>query len=133
MLGADTNVLVRFITKDQAQQSPQSHALIRASGNQPIFICAIVLVELVWVLTKVKKLPQVEVLEICRDLMANAAFKFERADIIARALDEAQAAGCDFADALIVLSNAEAGCESTATFDTDALRLGGMVAVKERL
>ena len=133
VLGADTNVLVRYFTRDDAVQSPQTRQLLSKPGNQPIRICIIALVELVWVLTKVKRWPMVDVFALCRGLMQSADFDIEEDELVALALDDAEVAGCDLADALIALMNARAGCESTATFDENAQRLERMIPVEQRL
>lgn len=133
VLGADTNVLVRYLTRDDPIQSPQTLRLLTDAGNQPIRICVIALVELVWVLTKVKRWPLGDVFTTCRGLLQSADFEIEDHELVARALDDAEAAQCDLADALIALSNERAGCEVTATFDADAQRLERMVSVERRL
>ncbi|ASC69917.1 hypothetical protein XM38_008470 [Halomicronema hongdechloris C2206] len=48
MIGLDTNILVRYLTRDDEQQWQQAADLIQQ--NQPCFIANIVLCELVWVL-----------------------------------------------------------------------------------
>ncbi len=48
MIGLDTNILVRYLTRDHEQQWRQAAAVIQQS--QPCFITNIVLCELVWVL-----------------------------------------------------------------------------------
>ena len=133
MLGVDTNVLVRFLTRDDVVQSGQALRLITGAGNQPIYICLIVLVETVWVLTKVKRLPPEVVFEACRALLANDSFSFEQHELVSRAIDDAARVGCDLADALIALVNSRDGCVSTATFDIRARDLEHMMAVEQRL
>ena len=129
MLGVDTNVLVRFVTRDDPVQSPQSRDFITASTNQPIRICVIALVELVWVLTKGKRWPIDEVFEACGALLNSSDFEIEERELVIRALEDAQNAGCDLADALIALFNKRAGCVATATFDVDAQGLEHMTPV----
>lgn len=133
VLGADTNVLVRFLTRDDPVHSPQTLQLLTKAGNQPVRICVIALVELVWVLTKVKHWPTHNVFSACRGLLESADFEVEEHALVERALVEAEAAGCDLADALIALFNDRAGCEATATFDVNAQRLERMVPVEQRL
>ncbi len=134
MLGVDTNVLVRFLAVDDAVQTPQAIALLTNADNQPIHIAQIVVVEAFWVLTRLKKFPAHRVLAAFRGLAMSDHFRIEGAPTVVQALDNAEAAGCDFADALIALANASAGCEATATFDISAAKgLRGMVAVEDRL
>jgi predicted nucleic-acid-binding protein len=129
VLGADTNVLVRFLTRDDPMQSPQSLRLFADAANQPIRICVIALVELVWVLNRGKRWPMDQVFAACGELLDSNAFEMEERDLVVRALEAARDAQCDLADALIALFNRRAGCEATATFDVDAQRLDFMVPV----
>ncbi len=52
MIGLDTNVLVRYLTQDDPQQSARANNLIetQCTKNEPGWIALIVLCELVWVL-----------------------------------------------------------------------------------
>ena len=51
MIALDTNVIVRFLTLDDAEQSRQASELIKSQSEQDKgFICREVLLELVWVL-----------------------------------------------------------------------------------
>ena len=129
VLGADTNVLVRFVTRDDAVQSPQSRDLITDRANQPIRICVVALVELVWVLTKGKRWPIDDVFAACGALLNSGDFEFEERELVIHALEDARNARCDLADALIALFNKRAGCVATATFDGNAQRLEHMTPV----
>ncbi len=126
MLGADTNVLVRFLTRDDPVQSPIAKHLFTDAANQPIRICVIALVELIWVLNRGKRWPMEDVLAACAGLLNSSDFEFEEREMVVRALNEAQDVGCDLADALIALSNYRAGCDSTVTFDVNAQKLALM-------
>lgn len=133
VLGVDTNVLVRFVTRDDPLQSPKTLQLFTDAANQPIRICVIALVELVWVLHKGKRWPMTEVFDACDALLNSSDFEFEERELVVRALDDARQAGCDLADTLIALFNQRAGCESTATFDGNAQGLALMIPVEQRL
>ena len=52
MIGLDTNVLVRYLTQDDAAQSALANQVIeeQLTPRNPGFISSIVLVEVVWVL-----------------------------------------------------------------------------------
>ena len=133
MLGVDTNVLVRFLAEDDPLQTPQAVQALKAASNQPIYVGRIVAVETFWVLTKVKRFPRHAVIDAFRGLFASADFKIEGERLMGRALDDCERIGCDFADALIALENAQAGCEATVTFDVDAVALDGMIHLTSRL
>lgn len=130
MLGVDTNVLVRFLTRDDRVQSPQSFGLVTSAANQPIHICLVAMVEVVWILRKVKRWPSRDVFRACRQLLESSDFSVEEHELVLSAIADAEEAGCDLADAVIALLNHRAGCEATATFDEDARRLSRMVPVE---
>jgi predicted nucleic-acid-binding protein len=133
VLGVDTNVLVRFLAEDDPLQTPQAIQLLTDPANHPVYLAQVAIIETFWVLTKVKKFPRSKVFAAFRQLLLSDQFKVERPAEIADALDKAEEAGCDLADALIAIVNLQAGCRSTATFDVDAQRLVGMIAVGSQL
>ena len=49
MLAADTNLLVRVVTEDDAEQSPKARRIL---AENPIFISKTVLLETEWVLRR---------------------------------------------------------------------------------
>lgn len=130
MLGVDTNVLIRFLTTDDEVQWPQARKLLTKPANHPIYISMLVLAEAFNVMTKVKRQPTEVVLQSYRLLLRSPALRIERADMVARAIEDAAHTKAGFSDALIALQNAEAQCLATATFDVRAMRLDGMRPVK---
>ncbi|MYL06955.1 MAG: type II toxin-antitoxin system VapC family toxin [Gemmatimonadales bacterium] len=54
MIGLDTNILVRFITRDDRELAAAATQLIesRCTAETPGHVCVPVLVELVWVLRR---------------------------------------------------------------------------------
>ena len=54
MIGVDTNVLVRYIVADDADQTRRAAAFLEGaiSVDDPGFVSVVVLVELVWVLER---------------------------------------------------------------------------------
>ena len=130
VLGVDTNVLIRFLTLDDEIQLEQARQLMTKPDNHPIYISMLVLAEAFNVMTKVKKFPAAAVLDSYRALLQSPALTVERFDMIAKAIDDASRTNAGFSDALIALQNAEAGCRTTATFDSKATRLAGMSPVK---
>ena len=126
VLGVDTNVLVRFFTRDHAQQAELARQIITKSSNQPIYVSLIVLVELVWVLIKVKRWPSQDVFEVCQNMLQSNHFVVEQSAMVDQCLHAAKNASCDLADALIAMTTKRAGCPTTVTFDKDAQNLADM-------
>src|SRR6266404_3151580 len=103
---ADTNVLIRAVTGDNARQS---------KAAQPA------LCELVWVLSQGYKIPQREVAEAIRRLMngANVVVNRPAAEAGLSLLD----AGGDFADGVIAYEGSWLGADAFVSFDKKAVKL----------
>lgn len=130
MIGIDTNVLVRYLVKDDPKQSPAAAALFGAfSEKSPGYVSTVVLVETYWVLKRAYKVGHNEIIKVLGDLVSSEELIVEQSDITREALRFA-AQGHDFADALIVLAGRQRGCEYTATFDNRASALQGMQLLK---
>ena len=128
MIGLDTNVLVRLLTADEPVQLKAASRLLAAHDGRAgaFFINDMVLVELVWVLGRLYGYAPAEALTAIASLLDSDAFAFEDRDRLGDALGRCKAQGCDFADTMIALKNAAAGCEHTATFDKAMRGLPGV-------
>lgn len=116
MRAIDTNVLVRALVRDDAQQSARAEALV---GEHDIFVPVTVILELEWVLRSrygfaPKRVAQaLELLASLSNLVVG-----DRQAVLAAAAKVSQ--GWDFADALHhALSE---GCDDFVTLDTDLAR-----------
>ena len=116
MIGLDTNVLVRYLTRDDEAQWKQAVEII---GNaESCFISNIVLCELVWVLRgKPYKYSQSEILRIIELLLQSSKLEFANRTIIHQALKFNRTGKADFADYLIGAVNHYHECRITVTFD----------------
>lgn len=113
MLAVDTNVLVRIVTEDDAEQSPKAKRLV---AENEVFISKTVLLELEWVLRRTYRLPANEVLQHLRSFARLGQATVEDAAHVAAALDWSDQ-GMDFADALHLAAAGVESCEAFATFD----------------
>ena len=85
MIGLDTNILVRYLTRDDEQQWQQAVTVIQ--HNQLCFISNIVLCELVWVLKSANySFRKDEISNVLEDMLHSAAFEFENRSTIDQAL-----------------------------------------------
>lgn len=119
MNGIDTNVLVRYLTQDDAEQARAVDTLIASTveHGSRLRIDDIVLCELVWVLRGPYRFAPATIAFTLDKILSTALFAFEDREVLRRALDDYGAEGGDFADHLIGRRNLNAGCESTMTFD----------------
>lgn len=118
----DTNILVRYITGDNAVQLKKATQLIETGG--PKLINPIVLVELTWVLNSVYSLSRKTIAETLKDIGSCGFFLFKKPKPINAAIN-CFASGYDLADAMILNLNTEDGATTTYTFDKKAARLSG--------
>jgi predicted nucleic-acid-binding protein len=119
MIGIDTNVLVRYITQDDPQQSSLASTIIEQSctRDDPGFINHIVLCELVWVLKRCYNASKEESLAVVEQILRTAQLQVFQPQVVWQALKETRAGGVDFADYLNVRINKNMGCLETVTFD----------------
>ena len=127
MMGLDTNVIVRFLMKDDAEQAALANTVFAEfTVSAPGFVCREVLVELVWVLQKIYRLPRTDVADAIEGLLGAREMVVESADSVAIAVDRLRKGGAGFADQMIALAGPGAGCGKTVTFDRKAAGLPGM-------
>lgn len=125
MIGIDTNILVRLITRDDGDQAARAAATLstHCSVDAPCRIDRIVLAELVWVLERGLRYPRREVADAIEAIVATLEFDVDHGDEVLMALEAYRHEGVDFADALLGLINAASGCSTTLTFDRRAARM----------
>lgn len=119
MIGLDTNVLVRYLTQDDAAQARLVNALMDrlVAGGERAFVGRIVLCELTWVLAGPYRFDKETIVTALERIVSTAQFELDSRDAITLALDEFRRGRADFADYLIGRVHQEAGCGLTVTFD----------------
>lgn len=122
-IGIDTNILLRMVLNDDADQ--RAKALAFGAGlneqNQGC-VSLIVLIEFAWSLSSRYQQPKQQVLATIHRLLNVKSLMFEDFDAIVRALERSNSAQVDFADALIAEHNLQLGCSHTVTFDQGAAK-----------
>lgn len=131
MKGVDTNVLVRYITRDDpGQERAASHFLDSArTRSEPVFVNVIVLCELVWVLGRTYEYSRAEVAAVIGQVLSTEQIVVEDADLAWLALSDFKASKADFADCLIGRKNLRLGCDETVTFDSRLKGVAGFAAL----
>jgi predicted nucleic-acid-binding protein len=119
VIGLDTNVLVRYLTQDDAAQARRANAVVAAAleKGERCRLDSVVLCELVWVLRGAYGCDKATILDTLERILATAQFDIGDKDLVRLALEDHRGGSGDFADYLIGHRNREAGCASTATFD----------------
>ena len=123
MIGIDTNVLVRYATQDDPDQSALADDAISGfTESNPGFVGAITLAESVWVLRRVYRVDSQAVATFVSFLLDAREIVLEHPAAVRRSL--AATSGDErFTDCLIAEIGADAGCEHTLTFDRRAAHL----------
>jgi predicted nucleic-acid-binding protein len=131
MIGLDTNVLVRFLVRDDEAQFERARRLIRreAGTGEPVLIGLLVMLETEWVLRSRYDLPKTEILAAFSGLLESVEVSLEDETSLEQALFLWKDSNVQFADCLIGARNRALACRGTASFDTKALRLAGFIAV----
>lgn len=119
MKGLDTNVLVRFLVADDAEQGARATELLTeaAHAGETVFVAGIVLCEMVWVLDRGYGYAKNVIVDVLERILLTRHFEVEGRDGVWRALEAFRGGDADFADYLIGERNRASGCESTVTFD----------------
>ena len=127
MIGLDTNVLVRYLTRDDEAQFTAAATAINAAiaAGEQTYVCLAVLLETVWVLDRAYGVDRTGIARTLQGLLETADTVLENEPLVEAALDAFQAGRADFADYVISLGNLAAGCRHTLTFDERAEKYPG--------
>ena len=127
MTGLDTNILVRFFTKDDVEQSTRAVKFMRTlTTESPGYVSLVSLIEFVWVLHSRYRLSKAELIQRLEQLLDSPELIVENHSAVTLALRRFTQLKADFADCLIERSCHAAGCRETVTFDVDASRFARM-------
>lgn len=127
MIGLDTNVLLRFITQDDQQQSPLADATMASLTTiEPGWVAVATVLEFVWAMSKSMRLPKPMVCNALDRMLTLDTIVMEQQSIVSAAVQQYRSTRADFADCLIAASARAAGCSKTVTFDRIAARDTGM-------
>ncbi len=114
----DTNVVVRLVLNDDP---PQAQAAVRewteALRTGGIFLPAVVLIEVAWVLAQGAKFSRERILLELRRLTGIPGVSVEQAALVRRALDAYAVSSADFSDCMILESARHAGALPVYSFD----------------
>ena len=119
MRGVDTNILVRFLTRDDPIQAVRVRNALEkmAEGGASCRISVIVLCELAWVLRTALCFRKEQIFGALESLLDTTQFSIEDRDMVREAVLLYRDSTSDFSDYLIGLRNRRAGCLDTLTFD----------------
>ena len=130
MIGVDTNVLMRYLLRDDKQQSQQAKAIMDGfTQQQPGFISITTLLEAMWLLRQTYKMPREDVLQIAHALVVSTSIHIQAESTVDEAIEIAQRGNFDLPDVLVSIFGRDAGCSHTLTFDRKAAMIPGMMLI----
>ena len=126
MRALDTNILVRFLTKDDERQAEIIYGIFKQaeSDKEIFFVPLLVVLEALWVLEFVYKIPRQEILYSINELILMPILEFEAQSAILSFVSSALETKMDLSDILIAHSARFSGCECVLTFDKRASNFG---------
>ena len=132
MTGIDTNVLVRYITRNDPEQYRAAKSFLESdcTRESPGYVNVIVLCELAWVLTSVYDVSDGELADVIDQLLRTHQLQIERRDQVRAALNQFKRKSAGFPDCLLGRLNRGAGCDETVTLDQDTAEMDGWRELK---
>lgn len=126
----DTNVIIRYVTKDNPDQSARSFAFLQQveDGERTVVTCEGVFVEVVQVLEskRLYNLARPEIRSVLSDLITLPGLQIPHKSTYARALDLYASTSLDFVDALNVAHMERAKVGTIVSFDQGFDRVDGI-------
>jgi predicted nucleic acid-binding protein len=124
----DTNVILRFLTREPPDMAQQALALFTEvqSGEINLFLEEIVLAEVVWVLRSFYHYSPIEVSDVLQEFVNFPGIACEHKTTILIALRLFAVKNLDFADAMVAAHMIRKGIDSIYSFDTHFDRLPGI-------
>ena len=122
MKALDTNVLVRFLVRDNEQQAKVVYRTFKKAetDKEILFVPVLVVLETIWVLESVYEVPSQEILDSIDELLLMPILEFEAQSAIRSFVSSARETKMDLSDLLIAHSAKSSGCECVITFDKRA-------------
>ncbi|MEK6678699.1 MAG: PIN domain-containing protein [Nitrospirota bacterium] len=115
----DTSVLLRFLTSNSLEKKEKFKRLIKDADREKsiLFIPLMVVIELVYVLEKIYRLPKEDVREKVESLEALSVIEIESEDVVLEALRIYIEEDLKFGDAMILAKSRTSGIKPVYTFD----------------
>ena len=131
MIAVDTNVLVRYLVRDDEAQAEAARALLDGlTAQRPAFICREVAIEVVWVLERSYRFTRERIAGVLVELIATDSLVFENANDVVHAAVRYREGGAGFSDLMILAAAGWAGADPLYTFDVRLAREDGAALVE---
>ncbi|MBU6299411.1 MAG: type II toxin-antitoxin system VapC family toxin [Alphaproteobacteria bacterium] len=127
MQGLDTNVLVRFLLKDDARQARLAKAEIdRANAaGETLLVSLLTVLETEWVLRTRAGLEKADIIRTFKQLLEARDLAFDDEAALEGGLHAYENSKADFAECLMMAHYLGLGCSTMLTFDAAAAKVPG--------
>lgn len=125
----DTNVLLRYLTKDNDVSSKACEKLLERAHRKEIalYVFPVTVMEIVWVLEKYYQFSKKKVRELVEVIINTPELKVEMQDVLLKALKVYEEKSIKFADALMGCRGIDKGITTVYTYDVkDFKRIKGL-------
>ncbi len=132
MRGLDTNILIRFLVRDDIKQAEKVFTLFKQAESKRhlFFISNFTVIETVWVLSKLYKCSNKDISNTFNVLLSIPIINFESENLLKEFIILAEKTNLDLADLLIGLSGSYNNCKETITFDKKAAKSDLFILLK---
>jgi len=122
MKAIDTNVLVRFLVRDDELQAKAIYSIFKQAeaDKEEFWVPLLVVLETLWMLESVYEIPRQQILDSMSELLLMPILKFESQSAIQRFIFSGREGKIDLSDLLIAHSAKSSGCKCVLTFDKRA-------------
>ena len=131
MISLDTNILIRYLVRDNVDQAEAALRLLDTlTPEHPGYICREVAIEMVWVLDRTYRLPRDHIASIVQELARSEEIIVEDHEDVIIAADGFRRGLADFADLMILAAARRNEASPVFTFDRRFSRLAGVRLVE---
>ena len=127
MIALDTNVLVRYLVRDDERQAQAARTLLESlTIEHPGFVCREVIIELAWVLERSYRHSRDAIAMVLEQLAATESLVVEAAADVVRSAYRYRSGNAGFSDLMILAAAERSEADILYTFDQNAARLEGV-------
>ena len=129
----DTSAILRFLIQDDQLKAKAVENLIKTAASKGIslYVMPVTILEIVWVLEKVYKIPRKELRELAQAIINTPQLKVEDSEVFLNALKYYEEKNVKFADAVMSFQALNLGVDTVYTYDEkDFKRIDGLSVKK---
>ena len=125
MPALDTNVLVRYLVRDDARQHRIARDIVESAADEGLFLPLTVLLEFEWVMRSVYGVGRPAMIETLAALLETRELDLQDEPVVEQALMLYEGGSADFGDCLHLATAIARARVPLMTFDREAARMPG--------